>query len=181
MLELPLKPVFRNAVSGDAPAIAALVNAATSGDGGRAGWTHEANFFDGDRTDTAEILELLAVRGSLFLLRMEGGEIAGCVYLKPMGAGAYMGLLGVRPSLQANGVGKQLIKECERIARDEWRCATMAITVITSHRPELTAFYQRRGYVRTGRFKSFERKQAKKGAKVAGLGLEWMEKALDHA
>jgi GNAT superfamily N-acetyltransferase len=95
-----------------------------------------------------------------------------------------MGLLSVRPAMQAGGVGKQLIAECERVARDEWRCATMGITVITSHRPELTRYYERRGYARTGRFKpKFERKQVLRGMLVDGLRLEWMEKKLggEHA
>jgi N-acetylglutamate synthase-like GNAT family acetyltransferase len=174
--------VFRRARASDALAIVHLVNAANSGDGGTLGWTHEANFFEGSRTDVAEVLELLAVPGSTFVLRLEGEEIVGCAYLKTVRSAAYMGLLAVRPMLQAGGIGTGLIAECERIARGEWQCPTILISVITSHRPELTAFYERRGFARTGRFKAFERRQARKGTKVPGLVLEWMEKELsgDH-
>ena len=167
---------FRRAVPSDAPAIAAVVNAATSGSGGIAGWTHEGHLWEGDRTNAAEILSMMKVPEATFLLRLDREEIAGSAYLKPMGTDAYMGMLAVRPLLQSGGVGKQLIAECERIARDEWRSDRMLITVITSHRPELVAFYQRRGYVRTGRRKEFERNH--QGARVEGLGLEWMEKRL---
>jgi GNAT superfamily N-acetyltransferase len=173
--------VFRRACAADAAAIVELVNRANTGDGGSLGWTHEANFFEGSRTDVAEILELLAVPGSTFVLHLEGEEIVGCAYLKTIRSAGYMGLLAVRPMLQAGGIGTGLIAECERVARGEWRCPTMLISVITSHRPELTAFYERRGYARTGRFKSFERKQ--KGPIVPGLVCEWMEKELadEHA
>ena len=62
--------------------------------------------------------------------------------------------------------------------REEWDGLAIRMTVITQHRPELAAFYERRGYSRTGRFKSFDRLQAKTGMKVPGLTLEWMEKSL---
>jgi N-acetylglutamate synthase-like GNAT family acetyltransferase len=178
MLQTP----FRKAVNADAPEIAAVVNAANSGDGGKAGWTHEADYFDGERTNTAEVQQMIAVPQSLFLLYVDGGAIAGSVYLKGTGKSAYMGILAVRPTLQTGGVGKQLIAECERIAHEIWHCELMRISVITSHRPELTAWYERRGYVRTGKQKDFERRQVLDGlAKVDGLRLEWMEKKLGHA
>lgn len=62
------------------------------------------------------------------------------------------------------------------MARDAWQCPAMLISVMTTHRPELTAFYERRGYERTGRFKTLERKHVR--PKVAGLSPEWMEKEL---
>lgn len=177
-----LQPPFRKAVDADAPVIAAVVNAANSGDGGKAGWTHEADFFEGERTNAAEVLQMMAVPKSLFLLFVDRGEIAGSVYLNVTGKSAYMGILAVRPALQARGVGRQLIAECERIAHEIWHCEMMRISVITSHRPELTAYYERRGYVRTGKAKEFERRQVLDGlAKVDGLRLEWMEKELGHA
>ncbi len=171
---------FRIADYLDAPWIAAVVNAANSGAGG-AGWTNEANLFEGDRTHIDEILEMLAAPGTGFLLFLEEGKIAGCVYLKTMDNAGYMGLLAVWPERQARGIGTHLIEEAERLVRDEWGCGAMLISVIVSHRPELTAYYQRRGYQRTGRAKAFERKQAKQGRMAAGLRLEWMEKNLRPA
>jgi len=166
---------FRRAHATDAAAIGDVVNAANSGDGAK-GWTHEAGLFEGQRTDVAEVLEHLSVPGSTFVLCLDGKEIVGCAYLKRIRSAAYMGLLAVRPLLQARGVGSALIAECERVARDAWQCPAMLIGVMTSHRPELTAFYERRGYERTGRFKTLERKQLR--PKVTGLQPEWMEKEL---
>jgi GNAT superfamily N-acetyltransferase len=170
--------VFRRARAGDAAAIVAVVNAANSGAAGASGWTHEAGLFEGQRIDVAEVLEHLAVPGSAFVLCFDGQEIVGCAYLKEVRSAAYMGLLAVRPLLQARGLGSALIAECERVARDAWQCPAMLISVMTSHRPELTAFYERRGFARTGRFKKLERRQAHK---VAGLSPEWMQKELDSA
>jgi GNAT superfamily N-acetyltransferase len=175
---LDVECTFRVARAGDAAAIVELVNCANSGAGGTAGWTHEANYFEGKRTDIREILDLYADPGSAFVLCMEGEELVGCAYLKRIRSAAYMGLLSVRPTLQARGIGSKIIAECERVARREWHCPTMQISVITSHRPEVTAFYERRGYARTGRLKTFERKNARLAPGVTGLVLEWLEKPL---
>jgi ribosomal protein S18 acetylase RimI-like enzyme len=63
-------------------------------------------------------------------------------------------MFSVRPDLQGSGVGKRLLAEAERIARDEWRLPVMRMTVIDI-RDELIAFYERRGYRRTGVKKPF--------------------------
>jgi GNAT superfamily N-acetyltransferase len=172
-----LDPLFRRARAADVPAIVALVNCANSGDGGTAGWTHEAHLFHGKRTDEAEIAQLLAMPGATFVLSLGAGQVIACAYLRITGNDAYLGLLSVYPRGQGLGLGSELIAECERIACDEG-CGRLRITVITSHRPEVAAFYERRGFVRTGEFKSFERKQAREGKKVDGMQLEWMDKAL---
>ena len=170
--------ILRTARVDEAPAIAALVNAATSGEGCK-GWTDEAHLFDGRRTDADEVRDLLAVPGATFVLWTLEREIAGCAYLKPTEYAAYLGMLAVRPDRQGWGIGSEIIAECERVARDEWRRGVMRITVVTTHRPELAAYYERRGYRRTGRFKTaFERKQA---LRVQGLRPEWMEKSLRGA
>ena len=169
---------FRRAEAADAAAIAALVNVAFSGDGGRSGWTHDADLFDGERTDRAEIQELLADPRVVFLVCVVSGAIAGCAYVKARDSTAFLGMLAVSPAQQARGVGKRLITESERVARDELGCTAVEITVVTTHRPELAAFYERRGYARSGRFGPLQRKGAAEKAKVAGLRNEWMTKNL---
>lgn len=168
---------FRRYQPGDTTALIKLINAANSGGGGK-GWTHEADLFEGDRIDTQELLGLLEASGSMFVLCLDGADLVGCAYLKPMENAAYLGLLAVRPTMQGSGVGKDVLRECERIVRDEWDGLMIRMTVITQQRPELAAFYERRGYSRTGRYKSFDRLQAQTGMKVPGLTLEWMEKSL---
>ena len=169
---------FRQARPSDAATIVAIVNGAFSGDGGTSGWTNEHRLFEGERTYAAEVLTLLAVPDSKFLLWIHEGKVAGCAYLRRFGNSAYMGMLAVRPVLQGIGVGKQIIAEVERIASEEMHCALMMIGVITSHRPDLAAFYERRGYARTGRTKPLEGSQARREKKAADVVAEWMEKRL---
>lgn len=171
---------FRRARPADVGTIVAIINAAGNGDGGTAGWTHEGGIFVGDRTHPDEIFALLAVPSSMFLLRIQAGEVAGCAYLKKTGDAAYLGMLAVRPLLQGHGVGKQIIAEAERIARDELGCSRMTMGVITNHRPDITAFYERRGYQRTGRIKPFEGSQARRARKAPDVRAEWMEKNLQQ-
>ena len=171
---------FRDATAADAPAIAHLVNAASSGERGVAGWTHEAHLFEGDRTDEGEIADLMLAPGARFILALDGEGVAGCVYVKPLEGRGYFGFLSVRPRMQSGGIGKALVAEAERVAREEWGFRSMRISVITSHRPELTAFYERRGYARTGIAKTFERRQSVAAAVARGVRLEWMEKQLER-
>jgi ribosomal protein S18 acetylase RimI-like enzyme len=171
---------FRLARPADAGTIVAIINRASNGDGGTAGWTDERAIWEGDRTSEAEILALLAAPQSMFVLCLQAGQVAGCAYVRKNGNAAYMGMLAVRPLLQGVGVGKLLIGEAERIGREVLGCKLMTIGVATHHRPDVAAFYERRGYARTGRIKPFEGSQARRVKKAPDLRAEWMEKNLSH-
>ena len=71
-----------------------------------------------------------------------------------------------------------MLAECERIVRDDWRLPAMRMTVIDV-RDELIAFYQRRGYRRTGITKPFPYGDARFGEPKRGdLRFEVLEKTL---
>ena len=71
-----------------------------------------------------------------------------------------------------------MLAECERIARDDWQLPSMRMTVINV-RDELIAFYQRRGYQRTGAFKPFPYGDARFGQpKRDDLRFDVLEKNL---
>jgi GNAT superfamily N-acetyltransferase len=63
-------------------------------------------------------------------------------------------MFAVRPTLQGDGLGKKVLAEAERFARDEWHAGEMHMTVISA-REELIAWYVRRGYARTGEMTPF--------------------------
>ena len=87
-------------------------------------------------------------------------------------------MFSVVPGLQGGGIGKQVLAEAERIARDEFGQRTMAMTVIDL-RDELIAFYQRRGYRRTGVRKPFPYGDARFGLpRRDDLRFEVLEKNL---
>jgi ribosomal protein S18 acetylase RimI-like enzyme len=103
------------------------------------------------------------------------------VAVEPVDGGpdaGYFGMFSVNPQLQGGGIGKAVLDEAERIARDEWMLPVMRMTVIDI-RDELIAFYQRRGYRRTGVVKPFPYGDARYGLpKRDDLRFEVLEKAL---
>jgi ribosomal protein S18 acetylase RimI-like enzyme len=145
---------FRAARAADVGAVVALVESAYRGDVSRKGWTTEADFLEGQRTDPAGVAALLDKPHSRVLLAERDGELLACCHLEKMGDACYFGMFAVKPSLQGGGVGKHMMAEAERIAAQEWQCTQMDMTVI-SIRAELIAWYERRGYRRSGVFKPF--------------------------
>ena len=178
---LPNPPLsFRPAVAADASHIAALVNSAYRGDSSRAGWTTEADLISGARIDEGAVRHLLAEPGSMMLLCVQGdeGEIVGSVHLKQTDAtSAYLGLFVVKPTLQGSGIGKHFILEAERTVQGAFGSTRMWMTVI-SVRDELMAYYERRGYRRTGELKPFPSDAGASVPMVKNLQLEVLEKVL---
>lgn len=145
---------FRAATEADVDAVVALVESAYRGESSRAGWTTEADLLDGRRTGPDEIGEYLARPRSLILLAERDRDLLACAHVAEEDGAGYFGMFSVRPTLQGNGLGKRVLAEAERIVREAWRLPAMRMTVIDS-RAELIAFYERRGYRRTGVFKPF--------------------------
>lgn len=169
---------FRPAIDADADTIAALVNSAYRGDSSRAGWTTEADLLQGSRIFPPEVRDLIANPDSVILLCLQGEDIIGCVNLEKTEGAAYLGMFVVRPVLQGNGIGKHFMQTAEKHAQELWGINKIWMTVI-SVRKELIAYYERRGYVRTGRFKPFPSDNGKEQMLVENLQFEEMEKNLD--
>ncbi|MBC3916695.1 GNAT family N-acetyltransferase [Undibacterium sp. CY18W] len=168
---------FRPAVDADAETIADLVNSAYRGDSSRQGWTTEADLLQGSRILAPEVRKLIATPDSVILLCLQGDDIIGCVNLEKTEGAAYLGMFVVRPVLQGKGIGKHFMQTAERHAQVSWGIDKIWMTVI-SVRKELIAYYERRGYVRTGRFKPFPSNNGKEQMLVENLQFEEMEKIL---
>lgn len=178
-MNLPMTELhFRVATPADLDAIVALVTSAYRGDSSRAGWTTEADFLGGNRID-AEVLRADIERpGSRVLLAERDGALLACAHVSEDDGAGYFGMFSVVPGLQGGGIGKQVLAECERIARDDWRLPAMRMTVIDI-RDELIAFYERRGYRRTGILKPFPYGDERFGLPQRDdLRFEVLEKAL---
>ena len=145
---------FRLATPADIGAIVALVESAYRGDVSRKGWTTEADLLDGQRTDPISVAELIVKPGCCILLGECGAELVACANLERRGVVAYFGMFSVRPDAQGTGLGRAMLAEAERIAKSDWKCTEMQMTVI-SVRDELIAWYERRGYRRTGIYSPF--------------------------
>lgn len=143
------------AQSADANELSILVNSAYRGESSRAGWTTEADFLDGQRTDPDRILNDIRSPGRVILTlrETEKSPILGCVYLENLGSDCYLGMLTVRPGLQTQGYGQMLMNAAEAQARS-WRCKNMVLGVIQL-RDSLIQWYERRGYQKTGETRPF--------------------------
>lgn len=137
------------------------------------GWTNEADLVGGIRTTTDELASLIAdPKHYIFVYPktdtgerdgQESGELLGCIsvdmqdsVLQNSRAGksrAYIGMFAVHPELQSAGIGHVILQAAETFAgrhlhaNKQPACLSMSIL---SHRPELLAYYERRGYVLTG-------------------------------
>lgn len=145
---------YRDAAEADVPALVALIESAYRGESSRAGWTSEADILGGQRTDPQGVREVITAAGSRLMIVERDGEPVACCQLEHRGDAAYFGMFAVRPDLQGAGLGRRIIAEAERSARETWGVAEMHMTVI-SVREDLIAWYERRGYRRTGRMTPF--------------------------
>jgi ribosomal protein S18 acetylase RimI-like enzyme len=146
--------IFRDAVDTDADAVVELIESAYRGDSSRAGWTTEADILEGQRTDLQGVLEVIKSPGGKMLTVWRQDQLVACCQLEHRGDHAYFGMFAVSPTLQGAGLGKLVIAEAERQAREGWGATEMHMTVITV-REDLVAWYGRRGYRRTGRMTPF--------------------------
>ncbi|MDX2590917.1 MULTISPECIES: GNAT family N-acetyltransferase [Streptomyces] len=147
-------PTFRDATDADVDALVALVESAYRGEASRAGWTTEADILEGQRTDPEGVLEVVKSPGSRLLTVEQDGRIVACCQIEHRGEYAYFGMFAVSPALQGAGLGKVVMAEAERQARETWGVTEMHMTVI-SVREDLIAWYERRGYRRTGKMTPF--------------------------
>ena len=165
------------ATKSDVASLVKLVNSAYRGDSSKKGWTTEADLLDGIRTDEQSLTALLEQEGST-LLKCEDDQqtLIGCVNLQAQGNKLYLGMLTVSPELQGGGVGKQLLTAAEDFAREN-KFESIVMSVI-SVREELIAWYERKGYVKTGEKKPFPMNDPKFGLPKQFLEFIIMEKPL---
>jgi ribosomal protein S18 acetylase RimI-like enzyme len=145
---------YRDAAESDVEVLVALIESAYRGDASRGGWTTEADILEGQRTDPQGVLEVITTPGSRLMTVERDGEVVACCQLERRGEAAYFGMFAVRPGLQGEGLGRRIIAEAERSVRETWGVTQMHMTVI-SVREDLIAWYERRGYRRTGRMTPF--------------------------
>lgn len=170
---------FRGATPADIGHIVALVESAYRGESSRAGWTTEADFLDGQRTDADDVAACIDRPHSRIVLAEHEGRLLACAHVAEEEGAGYFGMFAVSPRLQGSGIGKRLLAECERIAREEWGLQTIRMSVIDI-RSELIAFYERRGYRRTGLFRPFPYGQERFGRpRRDGLRFAVLERTLD--
>ena len=163
----------------DIPSLLPLINSAYRGEVSRGGWTTEADIIDGDeRIAENDLQEAMDVPGAVMLqLKNKMQETEGCVYLKPVKGGMYLGMLSVWPHSQARGIGKKLMEAAEQYASANG--FDKIVMQVINVREELIAWYNRQGYNITGETVPFE--DGKFGKAKIPLFFIILEKILNNS
>jgi ribosomal protein S18 acetylase RimI-like enzyme len=147
--------VVATATPADVVEVVALIELTYRGPASQQGWTSETHLVGGDRTSVEEVADLIATPHTAILVAREAGTLVGCCLVTAhddatrQHGSAYFGMFAVRPSAQNRGIGRRLLAEAERYAREHLRASSMTMHVI-DRRPELLNWYGRRGYAATG-------------------------------
>jgi len=157
-----------------AQAIADLVNLTYRGE---TGWTRETHIIQGDRTNRQEVETAMSHPNAYFFIANQLQNLASCIYVAKEKDCAYIGFFSVHPSLQGQGLGKYVLEQAEAFALRTLGVYKLVMFVV-SQRPELIAFYQRRGYSRTGRIEAYPLHLGIGVPKVPGLTIEYLEKII---
>ncbi|MEI9985677.1 MAG: GNAT family N-acetyltransferase [Aliidongia sp.] len=167
----------------DLEALAELVNAAYRGLDGQAGWTSEIDMVAGPRTTAATLAaEFDSSRDVTILGLRETGALLACIRLEKTAdaqgkPACLIGMLAVRPGLQDRGLGRMMLERAEAEALG-WGAGTARMTVV-SVRDSLIAWYERRGYRRTGETEAFPYDDDRFGTPMRpDLAFVVLEKAL---
>jgi ribosomal protein S18 acetylase RimI-like enzyme len=149
--------LIEQAVEADFPAIIEVVNAAYRGTGAVESWNIESGILEGTRLTDSLLRGDLAAKPEAHLLvhrDAAGGAILGTVWLEPAEDGAwYLGLFTVRPALQNRQIGRAFLSAAEDFAKEHG--AQRIKMSVLSVRETLIAWYERRGYQRTGKMEPF--------------------------
>jgi ribosomal protein S18 acetylase RimI-like enzyme len=173
--------LLHRAVEADYAPIIDLVNLAFRSTGPSASWNSEADFIEGQRLNESLLREDLTTKPDAQLLIYrddDNGAILGTVWLEPKGMGVwYLGLLTVRPDLQNRQLGRELLAAAEEFAKQ--RGARRIRMSVVNVRDALIAWYERRGYARTGKALPFPYGDARFGRPLRDdLNFVLLEKQL---
>ena len=163
----------------DLAAVAALVNRAYRGTGAQRSWDDEKDLIAGARASVALLQgEIAAKPQGAFLLWRAGAALRGCVWVEPIGDGAwYLGTLAIDPDMQDAGLGRRLLDAAEHHIRAAGG-RTVRMTVL-ERRTALIAWYVRRGYAAGGETEAFPYGDDRFGVPLRGdLRFVVMVKAL---
>ena len=167
----------RLAALSDAKEIAALVNKAYRPEGETRGWTHEGELVSGPRTSAANVAQLIGGQSHVLVLCRDE-KILACVQVELRGSTAYIGMLAADPTIQNQGLGKQMLAHAEHFAMSHPEVLQLRMMVLSS-RPELLDFYLRRGYMQTGEIHEYPTAAGIGQPVVPGLHVLALVKRID--
>lgn len=141
---LAFQDLITKASPGDVDQIVDLVNTAYRCKS-TPGWTSESDIIDGARTNSIDVMALLAPPESEIFVVKDKNRIIACVHLEKDNDKACVGMLAIDPALQGQGYGSMLLEYVETFARNHF-LAKKAVMCVIAQRTELVDYYLRRGY-----------------------------------
>lgn len=166
------------ATEADIPALNVLVHKCYRGPESFQGWTSEANMLDGNRTTPERLAREMSNPSIKFLKGLnEDGEMIACCLTQQQDDAVFTGMLCVQPHLQGSGLGKKMMAAVGAWAKEN-NCSKIKIEVISA-RKELVQWYERQGFVRTGKATPFPPPTIEFGIPKDDFILMEMEKPLD--
>jgi predicted N-acetyltransferase YhbS len=142
---------FRAAELSDVVALHELIQHAYRGASAATSWSHEGELAIGERVSVEALSELATSPHCSVIVAELGGRLVGSALVEASEAGrGRIGLLCVPLDAQASGIGGEILRRAEAMSSDRFGSKAVDIEVL-EHKAKLLAYYERRGYRRTGR------------------------------
>lgn len=138
------------------------------------GWTHEHGIVCGDRINEKQLKAQLTQENFKLYVFEQEGYIHGCIGLTITQNLVEIGSFAMHPTMQNQGVGKQLLKFAEYWSLNNYPHLKISMSVL-SIRSELIAYYLRRGYQHTDQIEAYPL-DADVGTPIVPLHLIILEK-----
>ena len=144
---------IRLATLSDSPEIVSLVNTAYRSKEVQ-GWTSEAEIIEGDRINLEQVKALIETKKSFLFLAFDQRKLIGCIHIQLEKNLGHISLLTTHPKIQNLGLGKRLLQFSEDYCFEHYHINAFELSVLST-RKELIEFYERRGYIFTGKVDSY--------------------------
>lgn len=141
---------FRLAELSDIPSLVKLINQSYREQQGRS-WTTEVEFVKGQRISHEQLEQQLELSNSLLIVaETDSSKIVACIGLNFQDNNVEIGTFCTDPHIQNMKVGRCVLEYAEQFALQKAPELDSAVMYVLDVRSELIAYYERRGYVKTG-------------------------------
>ncbi|UNI15470.1 hypothetical protein JDV02_002000 [Purpureocillium takamizusanense] len=152
-------PQFRLATVDDATQVRELVQAAFRAPDNRQGWTADMELGARFHIGIEEVTATITRADSAILMATVAGNLVASVHVAKRSNGhARLSMLSVDAAHQSNGLGRQVLEYAEAYCQRAWAATTVDLDALST-REHLLAWYQRRGYRKTGGTSPFPREK----------------------
>lgn len=168
---------FRSAQFPDIPQLVVLINKSYREQQDRS-WTTELDWVEGQRITEFQLEAQLQLRNSTLLIaETSASKLIACIGLTFENNQVEIGTFCTDPQVQNMRVGRSVLEYAEQYALKEDPHLTSAVMYVLDVRSELIAYYERRGYMKTGNKQPYP-VEAKVGVPRVPIKLVEMKKDL---